>query len=200
MKMPACNDRSFLAAGISLFCHACLLFVCSWKHKQPLRAKASLHVEIFWQAPKATLGPEKLVHTRKKITSPGKKTTNSQLTNSKNNLITHTNTHPNLADNGEKIDYKIRLAPKLINPDIHVEYPLKARRLKVEGCVRLLLTVSEEGRVIDVHVVSGPAFGLRQAALRVAQKLAFLPATDAQGRAKVAQIEHDVVFRLHDRS
>lgn len=91
----------------------------------------------------------------------------------------------------------LRPSPLLVNGnDVKVPYPEKARLLMVEGIVRLRLTVSETGRVIDAEILSGPAFGLRAAALLVARKLFFLPATDAEGNAMTAQVDHDVIFKL----
>jgi TonB family protein len=91
--------------------------------------------------------------------------------------------------------------PQLVNGDeVRVPYPERARQLMIEGVVRMRLTISEAGRVINAEVLSGPAFGLRHAALLVARKLFFLPATDELGQAKTAHVEHDVVFRLNKRS
>lgn len=95
----------------------------------------------------------------------------------------------------------VRAYPQLINgQDIHVPYPERARQLMIEGVVRLRLTISEAGKVIHAEVISGPAFGLRHAALKVARKLFFLPATDEHGQARVEKVDHDVVFRLNRQS
>lgn len=96
---------------------------------------------------------------------------------------------------------EVRAYPQLINGhDVHVPYPERARQLMIEGVVRLRLTISEAGKVIHAEVISGPAFGLRNAALKVARKLFFLPATDEHGQARVEQVDHDVVFRLSRQS
>lgn len=90
-----------------------------------------------------------------------------------------------------------RSRPLLLNAqDIKIPYPEQARARRVEGIVKMKLTVAESGKVIEADIISGPAYGLRQAALMVARKLFFLPATDELGRARVAQIEHEVIFRL----
>ncbi len=94
-----------------------------------------------------------------------------------------------------------RSTPLLLNAqDIKIPYPEQARARRVEGIVRMKLTVAESGKVIEADIISGPAYGLRQAALMVARKLFFLPATDELGRARVAQIEHEVIFRLTQSS
>lgn len=90
-----------------------------------------------------------------------------------------------------------RSKPVLISDHkVEKKYPLEARVRGVEGTVRLSLTVLESGQVADVEVLSGPAYGLRQAAIALARKLFFLPARDQNGRAQIAKIKHEVVFRL----
>lgn len=87
--------------------------------------------------------------------------------------------------------------PLLINHDeVKIPYPEQARERRIEGTVLMKLTVAETGKVIDVDIISGPAYGLRQAALMVARKLFFLPATDEEGHARVAHVKHEVIFRL----
>jgi len=80
---------------------------------------------------------------------------------------------------------------------IKMPYPKKAKLMQIEGTVRLRLTVSDKGEVTDALVLTGPAFGLHDTALALVRKLAFLPATDEEGRPKVAHIEHEVVFKLN---
>jgi TonB family protein len=88
-----------------------------------------------------------------------------------------------------------RPTPQLIN-EVTVPYPEKARQMMIEGVVRLRLTVSKRGNVVNAQILSGPAFGLRNAALDVVKKLSFLPATDGYGEAREAEIDHEVVFSL----
>ena len=91
----------------------------------------------------------------------------------------------------------MRAFPLLVNGnEVNIPYPPQARARRIEGIVKLKLTVATSGEVISADIISGPAYGLRQAALLVARKLFFLPATDEQGEARIAQIEHEVVFRL----
>ena len=104
-------------------------------------------------------------------------------------------------ERGESATVQFRANPMLLNSgDVKISYPEQARQLMIEGIVKMRLTVSESGRVIDAQILSGPYFGLRSAALVVARKLFFLPATDEQGRARTAKIDHEVVFRLNKRS
>lgn len=115
----------------------------------------------------------------------------------------------NVADNASEVlgvddnnvqGAPVRKIPELIKSEIKIPYPSRARALLIEGVVRMLLTVSEDGRVTNVKVLSGPAFGLQEAAHAVAKKLWFLPATDENGHGKISEVEHEVVFRLTDQS
>lgn len=91
----------------------------------------------------------------------------------------------------------IRLVPELKHDrDIAVPYPARAKAMLVQGVVRLRLTVSALGRVVDAQVLSGPHYGLREAAVRLASMLDFWPATDEHGRALSVDIEHEIVFKL----
>jgi TonB family protein len=93
-------------------------------------------------------------------------------------------------------DKEIRHSPVLLNKhEAQILYPEKARLLMIEGSVFLRLTISELGKVIKAEVLSGH-YDLRKAALKLANKLFFLPATDSQGEAKMALVEHEVVFKL----
>ncbi|HVU00107.1 MAG TPA: energy transducer TonB [Polyangiaceae bacterium] len=56
-------------------------------------------------------------------------------------------------------------------------YTDAARRAKVEGRVRLELTVNERGEVTGARVLSGLGYGLDEAAIAAAQRLHFRPAT-----------------------
>lgn len=90
-----------------------------------------------------------------------------------------------------------RKTPVLLNKDqITIPYPKRALQYMIEGVVRLRLTVSEHGVVTKIRIVSGPQFGLQNAALLVARKLIFLPATDENGHATASDIVHDVIFKL----
>jgi TonB family protein len=88
--------------------------------------------------------------------------------------------------------------PQLIYAaDAEVHYPTRARHMRIEGVVKLKLTVDKKGHVSHAEIIEGPGFGLSTSALKLAQKLRFLPATDEYGERQVATVEHEVVFRLN---
>lgn len=93
----------------------------------------------------------------------------------------------------------VRERPFLQNGEqLKAAYPDKARLLKIEGRVRLMLEISKLGKVISAKVISGPAFGLREAAMALTPQMVFLPATDLSGEPLATLIEHDVIFRLSE--
>ena len=54
-------------------------------------------------------------------------------------------------------------------------YTEEAKRAAVEGTVVLDLVVGEDGRVREVHVVSGLRYGLTEAAITAAKECRFSP-------------------------
>ncbi len=76
------------------------------------------------------------------------------------------------------------------------EYPEEARRLGLEGEVRLRLVVDEGGRVQDVKVVRDPGHGFGAVAARSARAYCrFRPALK-DGRAVATEIAYTVRFEL----
>jgi protein TonB len=76
------------------------------------------------------------------------------------------------------------------------EYPEEAKRLGIQGAVRLLLLVDEEGRVRRASILADPGHGLGPAAARVAQRyFRFRPARRA-GEAVETEIPFTVHFEL----
>lgn len=57
-----------------------------------------------------------------------------------------------------------------------VEYPPEAKKNEIEGSVRLKLTVDETGVVTDVVVITGPGYGLNEAARDRMKRCRFSPA------------------------
>jgi TonB family protein len=74
-------------------------------------------------------------------------------------------------------------------------YTAGARRFRIQGDVRLRLTIGTDGEVVDVEVVEGLGHGLTEQAIQSARKWKFEPATSG-GLPVVAPIEVTVQFRL----
>ncbi|MEW5740848.1 MAG: energy transducer TonB [Myxococcota bacterium] len=68
--------------------------------------------------------------------------------------------------------------PELIG-EVKIPYPDEARKNDIEGSVRLKVTLNAQGVVEDVVVISGPGYGLNEAARDALRKFHFKPATKA---------------------
>jgi len=60
--------------------------------------------------------------------------------------------------------------------EFKIPYPEEAKKADVEGNVKLRVTTDEEGRVVDVVVISGPGYGLNEAAREALKRARFKPA------------------------
>jgi len=75
-------------------------------------------------------------------------------------------------------------------------FPLEARRAKLEsGEVSLEITVSEKGRVSDIHVVSDPGHGFAKEAVAAVKRWRFKPAVTKDGKKVSTHFPVIVVFR-----
>lgn len=84
--------------------------------------------------------------------------------------------------------------PELL-ADCKTEYPDEAKRADVEGTVRLRVTVDVEGKVVDVKLVSGPGYGLDDAARRAITRCRFKPAIK-NGEAVSTSFTYNYIFQL----
>jgi protein TonB len=103
-------------------------------------------------------------------------------------------------------DVKAYSAPKYAPPgsadtepvlvgEIKVPYPEEAKKNEIEGSVRLKVTVDETGVVTAVAVISGPGYGLNEAARDALRKYRFKPATKG-GEAVGTTIVYTYTFLL----
>lgn len=60
--------------------------------------------------------------------------------------------------------------------EIKIPYPPEAKKNDIEGTVRLRVTIDEQGTVTAVSVISGPGYGLNEAARDILKKYKFKPA------------------------
>lgn len=104
------------------------------------------------------------------------------------------------SDETEAISPDMARPPVLLTSKLPpIAYPKEAKHLRVEGVVKLELTIDEEGQVKDAKVIEGLGFGLTTQALKLVQNLRFLPALNPRGEREIASIMHEVVFRLNRR-
>lgn len=85
-----------------------------------------------------------------------------------------------------------RLSQSLEAPD----YPLAARRAAVEGRVWVTFQVDGRGAVSQAQVTDGLGYGCDEVVLDWIRTVHFQPATDEQGRPRVAWFTMPVRFEL----
>jgi protein TonB len=65
--------------------------------------------------------------------------------------------------------------PSLLG-EVKIDYPGEAKKNEIEGSVRLRVTLSAEGTVENIVVLSGPGYGLNEAARDALKRFRFKPA------------------------
>jgi len=90
--------------------------------------------------------------------------------------------------------YQVDSQPVLLQ-DVKVPYPNEARRAGVEGQVILSLKIDETGKVVGARVLSGPGYGLDEAALSAVRRFRFKPAIK-NGEAVSTEIKYTYTFWL----
>jgi periplasmic protein TonB len=89
----------------------------------------------------------------------------------------------------------VRTPPRLLR-EHKVRYPDEARRLGIEGTVKLDVLVGEDGRVKEARVLAGPGFGLNEAAQRAMLSFFFAPAVDSEGKPRAQRIVYRYTFQI----
>ncbi|WP_428268033.1 energy transducer TonB [Haliangium sp.] len=77
-------------------------------------------------------------------------------------------------------------------------YTAEAKRLSIEGQVKIRLVVDETGRVASRRLITGLGHGLDQAAMSKARELRFEPAIDTADRAVRSVVVWTFTFVLPD--
>jgi periplasmic protein TonB len=76
------------------------------------------------------------------------------------------------------------------------EYPREAQKLGIEGTVVLLITIEADGHVSVAHALSGPGYGLNEAAEGIMLRTRFKPATKG-GKPVATDIRYTYDFVLN---
>jgi protein TonB len=92
---------------------------------------------------------------------------------------------------------RVRVNPRL-QKEVRVPYPAKARRLGIEGTVTIQVMVGADGAVKETRLVSGPGFGLDEAARRALLRFRFRPAMGTDGRPMPCWITYRYTFQIED--
>ena len=90
-----------------------------------------------------------------------------------------------------------KAATRLLIDEVKPDYPALAKVNYIQGSVRLLLRVTREGRVAEVHVVHGHPF-LAEAALQAARRWVYRPLKKGSQALEFTTFV-DVRFALHTR-
>ena len=86
-------------------------------------------------------------------------------------------------------------SPPSVASEVKVPYPDEARHAGVEGQVVLSITVDNEGRVVKAVVLSGPGYGLEEAARKALLRFRFKPAVKG-GEAVSTEMKYSYTFLL----
>lgn len=89
----------------------------------------------------------------------------------------------------------IKEKPKVVN-EVTIPYPDEARRLEIEGDVKLEVYISEKGTVTKVKVLKDPGCGLGEAAAKALKKFKFSPAMTEDGKTVPYKIKYIYSFVL----
>ncbi|RKH63998.1 energy transducer TonB [Corallococcus llansteffanensis] len=90
--------------------------------------------------------------------------------------------------------YQVDSEPTVAS-EVKIPYPDEARRAGIEGTVTLSITIDAEGKVGTVKVISGPGYGLDEAARDAIRRFRFKPAIKG-GEAVATEMKYSYTFLL----
>jgi TonB family protein len=76
-------------------------------------------------------------------------------------------------------------------------YTNEARKAKISGSVVFQVTVTQDGRAVDVRVLKGMPFGMNEQAIKAVSKWKFKPAEGEDGKPASVLVPIEVTFRLY---
>jgi protein TonB len=91
-------------------------------------------------------------------------------------------------------EYLVTKMPS-VNADVRIPYPTEAFKKKIEGKVIMDLLIDAEGLVREVRLISGPGFGLDEAAAAAIRNFKFQPA-EINGKPVAVRIPFTYNFLL----
>jgi protein TonB len=76
-------------------------------------------------------------------------------------------------------------------------YSDDARKAKYMGVVTLLITVTPDGRAVNISVIKDPGMGLGEKAIEAVRTWKFKPAPGPNGKIVAVEVPIEVTFRLY---
>jgi protein TonB len=83
--------------------------------------------------------------------------------------------------------------------EVKVKYPEEAQRLRIEGTVKLRLSINEKGEVTNARVTTPAGHGFDEAAREAFKTFKFSPPRTSDGRAVPTTITYTYTFELTDQ-
>jgi len=77
------------------------------------------------------------------------------------------------------------------------QYSDEARKAKYQGTVVLQVTITTDGKAINISVVKGPGLGLEEKAIEAVKGWKFKPAVGPAGKPVATIVPIEVTFRLY---
>ncbi|WP_224361417.1 energy transducer TonB [Hyalangium versicolor] len=90
--------------------------------------------------------------------------------------------------------YQVDSEPTVAS-EVKIPYPEEARRAGIEGTVTLSITIDPEGKVVAAKIISGPGYGLNEAARDAIKRFRFKPAIKG-GEAVSTEMKYAYTFLL----
>jgi protein TonB len=90
--------------------------------------------------------------------------------------------------------YQVDSEPQVAS-EVKIPYPEEARRAGIEGTVTLSITIDPDGKVVAAKIVSGPGYGLNEAARDAIRRFRFKPAVKG-GEAVSTEMKYSYTFLL----
>lgn len=77
------------------------------------------------------------------------------------------------------------------------DYTDEAMKVKIQGAVLLMVTITKDGRVTDIHIVKGLGFGLDEKAIEIVRTWRLQPAAGPDGRPAAVRTPIEADFHLY---
>ena len=91
--------------------------------------------------------------------------------------------------------YKVEKRPTFLSK-ADLQYPLQAKRRRIEGVVIIEADIDENGTIVDTRIVKEEGFGFEEAAIDMLEGSRFSPAI-IDGRAVAVRMRFTIEFRLN---